>query len=181
MNLRNLFYFLPILFLFAACSDEPGHNHEEELITNVEVTLSSGSTTYTMTFSDIDGDGGAAPVIVADTLPDSTTFIISIELSNASVSPAEDITAEILAEADEHQFFFQVSGVDASTTYTDTDINNYPLGLAGTLTTNAAGDGTIRVTLRHEPDKAATGVAGGDITNAGGSTDVEVDFPLIVR
>ena len=37
------------------------------------------------------------------------------------------------------------------------------------------------ITLRHEPAKTATGVSGGDITNAGGETDIEVVFDVTVE
>ena len=42
------------------------------------------------------------------------------------------------------------------------------------------GNGTITVILRHEPDKDASGVSNGDITNAGGETDIEVVFNVEV-
>ena len=34
--------------------------------------------------------------------------------------------------------------------------------------------------LKHEPNKSAAGVAGGDVTNAGGETDAEMEFPITV-
>ena len=37
------------------------------------------------------------------------------------------------------------------------------------------------VVLRHLLDKFAEGVADGDITNAGGDTDVEVSFPIVIE
>jgi len=37
------------------------------------------------------------------------------------------------------------------------------------------------VTLRHQPDKGAIGVSDGDITNAGGETDIEVLFDVIIE
>jgi hypothetical protein len=41
--------------------------------------------------------------------------------------------------------------------------------------------GNLTITLIHEPDKFAEGVSGGNIENAGGSTDAEVVFPVIVE
>jgi hypothetical protein len=35
--------------------------------------------------------------------------------------------------------------------------------------------------LRHLLNKNAAGVSTGDITNAGGSTDAEVTFPIVVE
>jgi hypothetical protein len=35
--------------------------------------------------------------------------------------------------------------------------------------------------LRHEPNKDALNVASGEITNAGGETDIEVSFPVTIK
>ena len=103
-----------------------------------------------------------------------------LEVLNESVSPAEDITAEILAEGVDHQFFFQVNGADLVISYGDADTNGDPIGLLSACFAGMAGSGSLKVTLRHMPDKTAAGVAVGDITNAGGDTDIEVTFPLII-
>jgi len=39
----------------------------------------------------------------------------------------------------------------------------------------------VTITLRHEPAKDATGVSDGDITNAGGETDISVNFPVEIQ
>ncbi|MCB0763865.1 MAG: type 1 periplasmic binding fold superfamily protein, partial [Flavobacteriales bacterium] len=65
--------------------------------------------------------------------------------------------------------------------YDDMDANMLPIGLESMWTIGAASNGTVIVTLRHEPDKTATGVSSGDITNAGGETDIEVTFPLVIE
>lgn len=100
---------------------------------------------------------------------------------NESESPAEDITEEIEEEDDEHQFFFTSSVGGWSVSYDDADGEGNPVGLATKLTTTGAGSGSLTVILRHEPDKSASGVAGGSITNAGGETDIEVTFDVEVK
>jgi hypothetical protein len=65
--------------------------------------------------------------------------------------------------------------------YDDSDSNGDPVGIVTTVHTGDTGNGLLTITLRHEPDKSATGVAGGDITNAGGDTDLEVTFPVMVE
>lgn len=48
-----------------------------------------------------------------------------------------------------------------------------------TFTTDATyAGGDLKIVLLHEPNKDAEGVSAGDITNAGGDTDVEVTFAL---
>ena len=81
----------------------------------------------------------------------------------------------------EHQFFFTATGANLTVGYADEDDNGNPLGLVTTLTTSDASSGTIQVVLRHEPDKSATGVQSGDITNAGGETDIEVTFDITLQ
>ncbi|MFN8352149.1 MAG: type 1 periplasmic binding fold superfamily protein [Flavobacteriales bacterium] len=156
--------------------------NEEELITTVRLTFQSAGNTETKHFSyvDLDGDGGGAPVIEADTLSADTGYTVTIQVLNESEVPAEDITAEIQAEEEAHQFFFQPSGANVTVAYADADGNGRPVGLASIWTVGAASNGTITVTLRHEPDKGAAGVSAGDITNAGGETDIEVTFPLVI-
>ena len=94
--------------------------------------------------------------------------------------PAEDITAEIDAEGVDHQFFFESTVSGLSVEYMDMDANGKPIGLATTITTIDSGSGTLNIVLRHEPNKDATGVLNGDITNAGGETDIEVTFDVTV-
>ena len=100
---------------------------------------------------------------------------------NETETPAENITLEVEEEGDEHQFFYTFSNSIATVAYTDQDKNGRPIGITFNVTTTSAGIGNLTVTLRHEPNKTAAGVAAGNITNAGGETDVEVDFSLTVN
>jgi hypothetical protein len=95
--------------------------------------------------------------------------------------PVEDITEEIRTEDLEHQFFFNSTVNGLSVTYSDTDPNGNPVGLTNSITTTDAASGTLTVILRHQPDKSASGVKEGDITNAGGETDIEVQFDINVQ
>lgn len=159
---------------------DPTDPHEEELITTLNVDLEAGGSTVTLNFQDIDGDGGDAPVITTDKLAANTTYSGSITLFNESETPAEELTAEIFDEAEDHQFFFATTGASMFA-YADQDNNGNPVGLSFELTTGDAGMESYTITLRHEPDKTASGVSGGDITNAGGETDIEVVFDITVE
>ncbi|MEZ4987407.1 MAG: type 1 periplasmic binding fold superfamily protein [Saprospiraceae bacterium] len=187
MNRNNLLLltalFIGVLY-FSACEKDPEVPQEEELITTLTAVLTpvGGGTAVTLNFSDIDGDGGAAPVITGGTLAAGTTYTAAITLLNESESPAEDITEEIEMEDDEHQFFFAVSsGLNVAIAYADQDADGNPVGLASTWVAGTAGSGNVTITLRHEPNKNATGVKDGDITNAGGETDIEVTFPVTIQ
>lgn len=157
--------------------------NEEELITTLLLTFTdveNAANTYELRFTDADGDGGNDPVLTGDTLPAGRAYSLALRVLDESGSTPDEITAEIEAEGAEHQFFFQPAGIDLQVTYADTDANGRPVGLLNTAVTGAAGSGTLTVTLRHLPNKTAPGVADGDITNAGGETDIQVAFPVII-
>lgn len=199
MNTRKFLSILTVgSILFASCSnddDDPAPINEGELITKMTISLVGGGQTINMIVVDEDGaDGPSAPkVTVSGDLSVNTTYNGTIELLNESVNPVEAINEEIEAEADEHQFFYTAnSSLKIATTYTDkesdykkedgttfTSVN--PVGLKFTVTTTDAGTGAFTVILRHKPNKSATGVANGDITNAGGNTDIDQTFNITVK
>lgn len=170
---------------FISCSnDDPEPVNESEIITTLTVTLTpmGGGEAVTLQFQDADGEGPGAPQItVSGDLAAGTTYTGAVTLLNETATPIEDITEEVAAEKDEHQFFFQPSaGLQLTPSYQDQDSNGYPVGLSFQLLTGAASSGTLTVTLVHEPDKAAPGVEAGDRANAGGETDIEVSFEVVV-
>lgn len=187
--IKNFKYLLLLsvacLVLFNSCKDKDPDDGLiiDELITTLNYTLTSTSgDVVSFSFSDPDGDGGDAPIITGGTLKANTTYTGEIELKNVSASPPEDITPEILAEAEEHQFFFSKSNdLNVALSYGDQDINGNPLGLNSFAITSDASSGTITIILRHQPAKNASGVSAGDITNAGGDTDIEVTFDVTIQ
>ena len=61
------------------------------------------------------------------------------------------------------------------------DTQGNPIGLQIILSTGVASSGSLTVTLRHEPNKSAEGVSDGDITNAGGETDITTTFNVSIQ
>ena len=175
------------ILLFSSCKkDDPEIPNEEELITTLIYTLTpeSGGDDIVMTFRDIDGEGGTDPTITITGAPlmANTTYDGSIQLLNETEAPAEDITLEVKEEDLDHQFFFNTSGgLDLNVDYSDQDGNGNPLGVLTEAVAGSASQGQLTIILRHEPDKTATGVADGDITNAGGESDIEVTFDLSIQ
>lgn len=183
-NSKILALALLTVFTFSSCNnDDPEVVNEEEVITTVTTTLTAGSSVITLTSRDLDGDGPNAPVItpVVGELKANTTYTGTTTFLNEAVTPADDITAEVKEEGDDHQLFYQAPVAVGTFTYLDADKNGKPIGLTFTLKTGAtATTGNITVVLRHLPAKSASGVATGDITNAGGATDASVPFPVKV-
>lgn len=167
-----------------SCEDEvPEIPNPDELITTFIYILTpeNGGDNVVLSFEDLDGEGGNPGSYLTEPLPANTTFTGVIQALDKTQSPIEEITPEIAEEDAEHQIFFSPDGVSLTITYDDMDDAGNPVGLATKVTSGDAGTGTLKVTLRHEPEKDAAGVASGDITNAGGSTDVEVDFPIVIQ
>lgn len=198
MNTRKFISILSIAGLvLSSCSsddDTPDAVSPEEVITTMNVTLTDGTDTVTLKFFDADGeDGPTEPVLTVDgELSASTTYTGDVELLNETESPAEVVNEEIEEEADEHQFFYLTEDLGITTSYTDKvcDYNDdpcegsnaNPLGIKFSVTTtDTTGDAKLRVVLRHEPAKDAEGVPAGDITNAGGATDIDVTFDVKVQ
>ena len=176
--------FLSLLMLAGNCEPEtPEIPNEEEVITTLIYTLTSDpdNSVTTLTFRDLDGDGGNAPVITGATLAANRTYSAQLTLQNEQEEPAEDITEEIEEEDEDHQFFFESTVPGLAVAYNDSDGAGNPVGLRTTLTTGDAGSGTLTITLRHEPSKSAAGVSDGNLDNAGGETDIEVTFDLIIQ
>lgn len=174
---------LCISIALSSCEKDPQIPNEEELITTVIYTLTpvTGGDPVIFSFRDLDGDGGQSPVVVLGRPKANTVYNAEVGLYNESVSPVDTITNEVSEEALEHQFFYTFSDLNASYIYTDMDTENHPIGITTKVTTGAPSEGLVTIILRHLPDKFASGVSDGDISNAGGETDIEVSFLVIIE
>lgn len=176
----SIFALVCIIFVTSCDSDDPDIANEEELITTVTLTLTPNDTkeeTVEVTYEDLDGDGGTEATITTGTLVSDMQYDVSIELLNELESPAEDITAEVEEEADDHQFFFVIEeDLDLTYSYNDEDSDGNPIGLSTSWVTGNASSGAVTVILRHEPTKPNDG-----LSDAGGETDIEIDFEFTIE
>tara|TARA_R110000787_G_scaffold88545_3_gene187894 strand:+ start:2445 stop:3008 length:564 start_codon:yes stop_codon:yes gene_type:complete len=184
LNTFALLFLSISIFYSCGDNDDPQIVNAEEVITTITATLTpqAGGTAITLQSRDLDGDGPNVPVItVSGNFAANTTYTGVMEVLNETVSPADDVTEEVLEEGLEHQFFFTPTNNIATVTYSDMDEDGNPIGIEFTLTTTAAGTGDITITLIHEPNKGGVDVTSGDITNAGGETDAEATFTVTVQ
>ena len=109
---------LAIPFLYFSCSDDddsvPEPIYAEEVITTMIVTLTPhapvGFDSVTLTTRDLDGDGPNEPVLeVSGPISSLTSYDGSVQWLNEMEDEPEDITLEVIEEADEHQVFFSAS------------------------------------------------------------------------
>ena len=162
--------------------------NEEELITTVKAVFTpvGGGTPVTLTYKDLDGDGlGVAVVTDSEKFAQNKTYIGEVTFLNEAVYPVEDITEEIIEEAIDHQIFYQKTGSLPSFVYStdasNLDSNGKPIGLKVVFATTTAATGELKIILKHLPNKSAAGVSAGDMTNAGGSTDAEATFNVVIQ
>ena len=188
---------LAVVALSSCDDDDPEIPNEEEVITTVILELEDeAGNDIDFVFEDLDGDGGNAPEITSEPLAANTTYHGHIEFLNELAEEeeeeeeededehghahGEDVTEEIREEAEEHQVFYVLSsGVDATAQYEDDDVDadGNPVGLEVIITTGDASTGTLTITLRHEPKKPNDGT----LSDAGGETDVEVTFDMVIQ
>ena len=182
-NFLVLLLLVALQMMFSCEKKDPEIPNQEELITTLIYTLTpeNGGASVIFSFSDLDGDGGNEPVLNAQPLVTNTTYNGVLDLLNEQEIPAESISEEVAAEAEEHQFFYTSSLSSLSILYNDEDADGNPVGLKTKINTGSAGSGNLTVTLRHEPSKSASGVAEGNIANAGGETDIEVVFNVVIQ
>ena len=174
---------LLLVFVFYSCkSDDPQPVNEEELITTIiyELTDTSTGEVATLKFTDLDGEGGNPPVQEGGNLRAAHSYTGKITLLDESKTPPINITEEVEEEAEDHQFFYQTHSANLIISYADIDDAGYPVGLLTDVVSGSASEGTLILILRHMPDKSASGVSDGDITNAGGETDIEVAFDVVI-
>ena len=165
-----------LTILFIQCKkDTPEEINEEEVINRVTLTVTAAdgsSNDYTW------NEGDAIPSI---TLAANSTANVSVHFYDASdASDIEDITEEVIEEADEHFVFYQVSGASLSISAASNDVvdtDGTSINLKTEWTAAEASSGGVRVYLIHEP----TSKSGATRGQFGGSTDVELDFPVTIQ
>lgn len=199
-NFKSGLYLLLMfsLALVVSCTDdEPtpvDPPEDEEEITRVELTFTpdNGEDAITAVWFDEDGEGTGAPTIDEIELEEEVTYTMTVTLTNTLGDEDEDITAEILEEDNEHQFFFaftdgffsspegdgNIDNAADAINYNDEDENGLPVGLSTSWTTggHSETEGEFRIILKHQPDmKTATS----DISVGG--TDIDITFPLHIE
>lgn len=196
-TMKSTLKLLAILFIsslaFVGCSsddddDHDGdHDHDHEEINILRYTLTNGNDVVTLTFTDLDGEGGADGTFeVSGALSANTTYTGALELLHEEEDgEIDNIGAEIAAEeADEHEVFYITNITGLNVTTTDVDEDSNPLGFNTTVTTGAAGTGLLTVTVVHEGKKPNDGTVDDALigTDEGpGSIDITVTFSVQVQ
>lgn len=175
-HIKYVLFYLFSFFLLLSCEKEtPEIVEEQELITTVELQFqASGEAPQTIRW---EANQTNVPTV---TLKANTAYEVAIAfLDESDPADVEDITEEVREEADEHQVFFEFSGVtvDFTSGSSDTlDSDGNPVFLHTVWNATSTGTGIIKAYLIHEPtSKTSTTRAG-----FGGETDVAIEIPFTV-
>ncbi|MDF2158083.1 hypothetical protein [Algoriphagus sp. CAU 1675] len=196
-NRLSVIALLSLSFGFLSCeSEDPVMENEGEVITDVNLNFtelddSGNPVGLTFTFNASDSEGieiGGSPVVQTVTLTKGKTYRMEIEVKNTIEN--EDITEEILEEAAEHQFYFLGTafvGSSAPLTYIYDDESGELIGVRGIVTVEefpGFNNAEMRIVLRHDLDKNYPGADDPNFENfvlAGGETDLDIRFPLVLE
>lgn len=196
-NLKKVSLYLLALvaFGFASCeSEDPEKENEGEVITDVtlkfqELNGSNALIGDVLSFKASDPQGievGKTPTVQSISLTKGKKYQMTIEVSNSI--EGEDITQEILEEAEEHQFFFLGQVFDSSFfSIQYADAGGIALGVKTTIivsTSTGTNNSNMRVVLRHDLDKNFPGASNPNFANfvqAGGESDLDITFPVILN
>ncbi len=178
---KTIIFALILGISISSCKkDEPVPTEDNEFISTMRLTFTEGTNKLVYSIKDLDGDGGKAPVIDVIKLLPNKTYVLTTEFLDETKTPAKDLTSEIQTEAAEHLVVFEPNLANLLTvTRTDKDSRNFEVGLKATAKTNAAVNGTMKVTLRHQPEVGGKPVKNGTATV--GSTDFEGTFTVEVK
>lgn len=180
--------------LVSCKSEDPVPENDEEVITDVTLKFTEVDDTgsaigdpFEFVASDPQGVELGDPTIETVSLEKGKSYLLEISLYNSIAD--EDITEEVQAESDEHQFYFLGTAFVGSSvlTYTYDDLNGENVGLKGNVTVaqnpgfNTA---NMRIVLRHSLDKSYPGADDPNFENyaqAGGESDLDITYPLVLN
>lgn len=180
---KPLFIALSLALLAGACTkdvENPTPTDDNEAITTATLTLTSQTTPVQTVTATIDNLNTTADLSKAAlNLKPNTTYAGTITLLDKTKTPTLDVSAEVKKEANEHLFVYTPAPAALLTvTTTDSDTNPapgpYPIGLTTQVKTAAAGTGSLKVVLRHQPNTK-------NGTATPGTSDLDVTFPVVVQ
>lgn len=188
-----------ISILFSACStdkiDNPEPVNETEVISHVKLKFTDekdDETTYTYVDPIYREEDYDDPVIQLDP---HKTYDVSVEFWNKSnPDEVENVTGEVMEERDDHFVEYRFQGTDMAISRTDSeesiDKNDVKIGLSTQWNTNNSADGSVEITLIHQPETKITADHNTDLDDEdygdkgdheGGETDAEIVYDLEVE
>ena len=168
--------YLPLLtILIYSCSkDDPDGINEQEYISNVVISVTSPDGSL----QTIDWDLSETNMETIN-LKANSNYSVGLSFENRSdPTDIEDVTLEIIDEADEHQVFFEFAdvSVDVTSANNDTKVGSRGVLLKSVWNASSTGSGIARVYLIHQP----TNFNATNREGFGGFNDVSIDIPVTI-
>ena len=166
--------FLAFLFIVSCSKDDPDAVNEQEFISNVLMTIESAdgtSQTVDWDLSEMNSQTISLKV--------NTDHNVGLRFINSSdPTDVEEVTLEIIDEADEHQVFFEFADVSVNVTSAsnDTKVGSRGVLLNSVWNASSTGTGLVRVYLIHQPTNFNATTREG----MGGFNDVAIDIPVSI-
>ncbi len=153
---------------------DPPIPSEPELISTVRLIFSSDSQkTIAYDYRVLDGEKQVDTIHLAE----NQTYHLEIRFLHEYGTEAEDLTQEILDEAEEHLVILQSIPYEFIQWESgNQDPNGKPLNQEVSVRTGDAGEGSLRILLMHRP----TNKFGTDPSDSGGETDADALFPMVI-
>lgn len=177
-NIQNLFKMkvmvLAILLIYSCNKDDPDAVNQQEFISNVVLVIDSSDGSKQTIDWDISEQNNQTINLKA-----IRDYNVEISFLNTSdPSDVDNITLEVIQEADEHQVFYDFAEVSVNVNSATNDTKDTGRGVLIKSVWNASSSGTgiVRVYLIHQPtDFSATTREG-----MGGFNDVAIDIPITI-
>jgi hypothetical protein len=158
------------------------HNHDEnELITTVAIQFVDTISKDTL-FYKWSQPGGPGSAIAIDTimLKPNVKYIATTTILDESKNPTFNVSEEIKADANNHRFVYTPTNTNLGIKILDFDTHTPPIELGLNFEANAGvvtqSNGNLNVVLKHY---TVSSPKTGGLAN--GSTDIEVNFPLVIK
>ena len=180
---KSLIYVTCVLLSVGACKKDEQNvapTDDNEAITTATLTLTNKAVPTEIVTATVDKLNTTADFTQATlNLKANTTYTGTVTLLDKTKTPTLDATEEIREKLNEHLFVYTPAPSALITvTPTDKDSNPapgpYPVGLTTEMKTGAAGAGTLKVVLRHQPNTK-------NGTASPGTTDLDTTFPVVVK
>jgi hypothetical protein len=177
----------------AACSKKEENVNtqtQQEVLTTLTLRFTDLADTnlkYAYSFRTNDGAAfGRLQKLDTVKLLANKNYRMAVDVLDESKQTIVNQTEEINELSNEHQFFYFTSPnglLNFNTSTFNKDNLGKQLGteVAQIASKSSTGNGSLRVILRHLPNKDGVGVAANDTLNAGGETDIAVTYPLIIQ
>lgn len=182
-NLKSLLAIAAICLMITSCKKDEVEQNDNEVVTTVELRLNpvGGGAMLTYKWEDLDGPGGANPVIDVVTLTPNKTYNTELFIYDKTKNPVVVTSDEVKSEAADHRFYYEpATGSNITVSSLDNDPNGLPVGLKSVWATGVAtATGSMKITLRHYENggKALSDL----VSSTKSSTDAETTFSTKIQ